>query len=347
MSTHVTVVTRDTWADLDALVAEADAVVHVAGVNRGDDDEVRDGNLRLAERRRRRRACARATRCGSSTRTPSRTATARPTAAGKAARGRGAHGTAGRRPHGRRRPPPQHLRRARTPSATTASSRPSWMPSRAARAPQVADRRVELLHAQDAAQSLIDALTTDDERARAARLRCRRAGGARPAPRVRGELRRRASSPTSRPRSGSTFQLLPGGALPAPLPGPAGAPHRRPWHVRRDGALPRRRGTVEHLHDGARRHPGRALPPRRRSSGSPSSRGTATIALRRMFTRRRHRVRCQRRRALGRRHAGGVGTQHHQHGRRCPRHAVLVARAVPARSGRTPSPTAYSQEASA
>ena len=45
---EVAVVARDNWADLAALVAAADAVVHIAGVNRGDDDEVRAGNLRLA-----------------------------------------------------------------------------------------------------------------------------------------------------------------------------------------------------------------------------------------------------------------------------------------------------------
>ena len=50
--------------------------------------------------------------------------------------------------------------------------------------PQVSDRPVELLHAQDAAQSLIDALTTDRGSARAAGFHRRRAGGARPAPRV-------------------------------------------------------------------------------------------------------------------------------------------------------------------
>jgi UDP-2-acetamido-2,6-beta-L-arabino-hexul-4-ose reductase len=47
---HQTVpVTRSTWADLDRLVADADAVIHVAGVNRGPDSQVREGNIRLAE----------------------------------------------------------------------------------------------------------------------------------------------------------------------------------------------------------------------------------------------------------------------------------------------------------
>jgi UDP-2-acetamido-2,6-beta-L-arabino-hexul-4-ose reductase len=41
-------VTRSTWSDLDRLVADADAVLHIAGVNRGPDSEVRDGNIGLA-----------------------------------------------------------------------------------------------------------------------------------------------------------------------------------------------------------------------------------------------------------------------------------------------------------
>ena len=42
-------VTRSTWPDLDRLVADADAVIHMAGVNRGSDGEVREGNIALAE----------------------------------------------------------------------------------------------------------------------------------------------------------------------------------------------------------------------------------------------------------------------------------------------------------
>lgn len=40
---------RDEWADLPSLLTDADAVVHIAGVNRAEsDDEVRDGNVALA-----------------------------------------------------------------------------------------------------------------------------------------------------------------------------------------------------------------------------------------------------------------------------------------------------------
>lgn len=41
-------VTRSDWPRLPAMLAGADAVVHLAGVNRGDDDLVRDGNIALA-----------------------------------------------------------------------------------------------------------------------------------------------------------------------------------------------------------------------------------------------------------------------------------------------------------
>lgn len=41
-------VTRENWSDLDNLVSSADAVIHLAGVNRAEnDDEVEQGNMRL------------------------------------------------------------------------------------------------------------------------------------------------------------------------------------------------------------------------------------------------------------------------------------------------------------
>jgi UDP-2-acetamido-2,6-beta-L-arabino-hexul-4-ose reductase len=46
---HETVpVARSTWRDLDRLVADTDAVIHVAGVDRGPDGQVREGNIQLA-----------------------------------------------------------------------------------------------------------------------------------------------------------------------------------------------------------------------------------------------------------------------------------------------------------
>ncbi|MBO1755770.1 NAD-dependent epimerase/dehydratase family protein [Allobranchiibius sp. CTAmp26] len=46
---EVTPVTRENWSQLKSLVAESDAVLHLAGVNRADtDDQVASGNLDLA-----------------------------------------------------------------------------------------------------------------------------------------------------------------------------------------------------------------------------------------------------------------------------------------------------------
>lgn len=46
---EVVPVGRAEWLDLPALISHADAVIHIAGVNRADtDDEVRDGNVGLA-----------------------------------------------------------------------------------------------------------------------------------------------------------------------------------------------------------------------------------------------------------------------------------------------------------
>jgi UDP-2-acetamido-2,6-beta-L-arabino-hexul-4-ose reductase len=44
----VTVVDRSTWCDLPELADGVDAIVHCAGVNRGEPDDVRDGNVELA-----------------------------------------------------------------------------------------------------------------------------------------------------------------------------------------------------------------------------------------------------------------------------------------------------------
>lgn len=42
-------VTRDNWADLPKLVSEADAVLHLAGVNRAEDSALHEGNIALAQ----------------------------------------------------------------------------------------------------------------------------------------------------------------------------------------------------------------------------------------------------------------------------------------------------------
>ena len=47
---EVVPVGRAEWSELSALLSDADAVIHIAGVNRADtDDEVRDGNIALAQ----------------------------------------------------------------------------------------------------------------------------------------------------------------------------------------------------------------------------------------------------------------------------------------------------------
>lgn len=47
---QVVAITRDNWGSMAAQVADADAVLHIAGVNRAETDvEVRDGNVQLAQ----------------------------------------------------------------------------------------------------------------------------------------------------------------------------------------------------------------------------------------------------------------------------------------------------------
>ncbi len=308
--------TRDTWPDLADARRRRRRRVHLAGVNRGDDDEVEHGNVALAED------------------------------VAAAVRGRGAPGARGLRQldPGRQRHPLRHRqghggrdpRRRCGPTGTpwstsgcptssastagrgtTASSPPSCTPSRAGETPEVTDRPVELLHAQGAAQALIDALTTDAERARPARHRGRRAGGARPAPRVRGELRHAASSPTSRPRSAShLFNTYRAALFPQHYPIAADAARRRPGRARRDGA--RRGGEGQTCFSTTR--PGVTRGEHFHLSKIErfaSCQGRATIALRRMFDDEVVDVRGHRRRAVRRRHADHVGAQHHQHRRRC------------------------------
>lgn len=45
----VVAISRDSWGELAAAVAECDAVIHLAGINRADDDELRAGNAALAQ----------------------------------------------------------------------------------------------------------------------------------------------------------------------------------------------------------------------------------------------------------------------------------------------------------
>ena len=121
--------------------------------------------------------------------------------------------------------------------------------------PPVTDRQVDLLHAQDAAQALIDGLTTDASRLDPVGVPVGVARGARPAPRVPCKLR---DGRVPRPVDyvpGAAVQLLPSGALPHPLPDRATAALRRPRDLRRDGAITGRGGSVQRLQHRARRDP--------------------------------------------------------------------------------------------
>ncbi len=156
---EVAIVTRESWPDLRALAAETDAVIHIAGVNRGDDDEVVGDNVRLAE------DVAAAVR---ETGRPLRIVYANSIQSGNGtAYGTGKEGAA------------KVLRDLESSGSTVVDVRlPNIFGEHgrprynsfvatfvhavvAGETPQVSDRPVELLHAQGAAQSLIDGLTVD------------------------------------------------------------------------------------------------------------------------------------------------------------------------------------------
>jgi UDP-2-acetamido-2,6-beta-L-arabino-hexul-4-ose reductase len=155
---HETVpVTRSTWPDLDRLIANADAVIHVAGVNRGRDGEVRDGNIGLAEDlaaavrssgARPRIVFVNSVQCGNLT----------PYGAGKAGAAAVLAGLAAELG--------TSAVDVRLPNLFGEHGRPrynSFVPTfveavMESRTPSIEDRPVELMHVQQAAQVLIDAL---------------------------------------------------------------------------------------------------------------------------------------------------------------------------------------------
>ncbi|MGB7818560.1 MAG: NAD-dependent epimerase/dehydratase family protein [Ornithinibacter sp.] len=159
---EVAVVTRETWANLAALVAASDAVVHVAGVNRGTDEDVEKGNIRLASE------LADAVRAAGH---PVRVVYANsiqdgngtPYGSGKA---RAAQSL------GQLRAEDHVVVDVRLPNIFGEHGRPRYNSFVATfvhavaggERPQVADRPVELLHVQGAAQALIDGLTTEAPR---------------------------------------------------------------------------------------------------------------------------------------------------------------------------------------
>lgn len=155
----VRVVTRESWGDLGALVAETDAIIHVAGVNRGDDSDVEAGNVRMAH------DVVNAVIAASR---PVRVVYANSIQAG--------NGTA----YGTGKEQAATLLRGleetgsvvvdvRLPNIFGEHGRPEYNSFVATfvhavasgGSPQVTDRTVDLLYAQQAAQALIDGLTTE------------------------------------------------------------------------------------------------------------------------------------------------------------------------------------------
>lgn len=158
----VSIVTRDSWSDLARLIAETDAVIHVAGVNRGNNDDVEDCNARLAAdvaaavRHAEdpvRVVYANSIQHGNGT--PYGTGKARAAAELARLRDDGHTVVDVRLPnifgeHGR----PRYNSFVATFVEAVANGDP----------PEVADRPVELLHVQGAAEALIEGLTTDSDR---------------------------------------------------------------------------------------------------------------------------------------------------------------------------------------
>ena len=156
------IATRESWRDLAGLVADVDAVMHLAGVNRGSDDQVEAGNVQLAE------DVAEAVRgCGR----PVRIVYANSIQSG--------NGTAYGNGKERAATVLQALQQSgstvidvRLPNIFGEHGRPRYNSFVATFVhavvdgddPEVADRKVELLHAQETAQALIDGLTTEHSR---------------------------------------------------------------------------------------------------------------------------------------------------------------------------------------
>lgn len=157
-------VTRANWGDLRDVVAAADAVIHVAGVNRAQHDEVRSGNISLAE------DVVAAAQCSDK---PLRVVYANSIQSGNDT------------PYGEGKAVAGDLLRSlvddghrvvdvRLPNIFGEHGVPHYNSFVATfvqavamgETPEVSDRQVELLHAQEAAQSLIEGLTTDADELR-------------------------------------------------------------------------------------------------------------------------------------------------------------------------------------
>jgi len=161
-------VTRENWSHLTDMVADADAIIHIAGVNRAaTDDEVEQGNIHLGEDV--------AEAINSATR-PIRVVMAgtiqverdNPYGRGKLA-AQNCIAEATRAHDGR-------FVEVRLPNLFGEHGHPNYNSFVATfvdavingEAPQINDNPVELLHAQDAAQSLLDALESTEDMLRPA-----------------------------------------------------------------------------------------------------------------------------------------------------------------------------------
>ncbi|EAP97394.1 capsular polysaccharide synthesis enzyme CapF [Janibacter sp. HTCC2649] len=164
MTDHEVVpIARDQWTDLSQALSDADAVIHIAGVNRGDDDAVREGNEGLA-----RDLAAALASSGRPTRVVfansiqdgNGTAYGAGKAKAREILGQAVDATGG------------SFVDVRLPNLFGEHGRPAYNSFvatfvhavRDGRPPQVTDRQVGLLHAQGAAAALIDALDGDARR---------------------------------------------------------------------------------------------------------------------------------------------------------------------------------------
>jgi UDP-2-acetamido-2,6-beta-L-arabino-hexul-4-ose reductase len=158
---EVIAVSRADWPNLARLAKGADAIVHVAGINRGTPEEVEMGNIRLA-----RDVAAAAGASG----TPTRIVFANSIQSGNDS----PYGTGKAKASDHLAVAAESLGSAyfdaRLPNLFGEHGRPNYNSFVAtfvelvvkSRAPQITDRPVALLHAQRAAQSLIDGLTSGD-----------------------------------------------------------------------------------------------------------------------------------------------------------------------------------------
>lgn len=164
LTDHKTVpVTRGNWSELATLVDRADAVIHIAGVNRGEPRDVEAENLRLADELGQAIEAAGA---------PLRVVFANSIQAGnETPYGTGKAGAASRL-QAAVDGVGGHFVDVLLPNLFGEHGRPAYNSFVATfvdavvrgEAPAVQDREVSLLHVQDAAQSLIDGLTGDARR---------------------------------------------------------------------------------------------------------------------------------------------------------------------------------------